>query len=412
MVSQWMLQPLLLPLAFLAAPSASFAGSGAASSSFPEPSGGCAARAKAVPREGLSRHSISVHDPLLSHGFRRYALYIPASYDGTSPVPLVLDFHGFYDDFVSEAKEDGMRLAAEREGFIVAYPNGKGDNPADPDDWWNTWNAAGTNGTPGRFGPEICTKDHSLYPCYSSCAIAGLCDGKKKHRTDCGSSTCVDDTGFMRALMLHLKQSFCIDESRIHGTGISTGGIFLYAMAADPVVGPQLASIMPVEASEILGYLAGPVQSMAVIDVHGSKDDCIPANVTNSWGPYKHNGCPNSRAGRDGCTVGDDGWFYHPVDEVLATYAASNGCPSERPQPQPQAVTSRFDGRTGWSCTAPFGSCSVAPVLRCVHSGGHTWPFHVGKPQIRNRQFGEMFWHFVGQIRRSKPSETMPDLII
>ncbi|MEN6476174.1 MAG: hypothetical protein ABFD81_19320, partial [Syntrophaceae bacterium] len=57
---------------------------------------------------------------------RAYELHIPASYSGTSPVPLVLDFHGIYMSAAVERKTSGFKALSETEGFIVAYPEGIG----------------------------------------------------------------------------------------------------------------------------------------------------------------------------------------------------------------------------------------------------------------------------------------------
>lgn len=80
---------------------------------------------------------------------REYILYIPNSYDGTSAVPLLVNFHGFggsASEFMSYAD---MRSLAESDTFILVYPQGSclngsshwnacpngGDNKSDADDF-------------------------------------------------------------------------------------------------------------------------------------------------------------------------------------------------------------------------------------------------------------------------------------
>ena len=57
-----------------------------------------------------------VHDGLN----REYVLYIPNSYDGTSSVPLMLNFHGFGGSASDYMEEADMRSLAETDTFIVS----------------------------------------------------------------------------------------------------------------------------------------------------------------------------------------------------------------------------------------------------------------------------------------------------
>merc|ERR1712087_654413 len=143
---------------------------------------------------------------------------------------------------------------------------------------------------------------------------------------DCGCSGCANDVGYIAALLSQLKSTFCIDESRVHGAGMSTGSIFLYYLATTEV-GTQLASIVPTEGSFLLGHLQQPKVPMPVIDIHGTKDNCVPSNTTNSWGKYKNTGCPISAAGKNGCAVGDDTFVYHTTADILSEWAKTNSCP-------------------------------------------------------------------------------------
>ena len=55
---------------------------------------------------------------------REYVLYIPNSYDGTSSVPLMLNFHGFGGSASDYMQEADMRSLAEADTFILIYPQG------------------------------------------------------------------------------------------------------------------------------------------------------------------------------------------------------------------------------------------------------------------------------------------------
>lgn len=368
-----------------------------------QPSSGCGGKLpKDVTKGSVRSHLLlKVDDPYHPTGKRHFAIYVPNSYELNTPMPLLVDFHGFYDTSRNEAEEDGVAMAAEKEGFIVAYPNGLADNPRDPEDWWNQWNGGGTNGTvAGQYGKRMCMHDHSKYPCYRSCAQAGVCNSGS-NRQDCGCSGCADDLGFVAALLRHLSANFCIDETRVHGTGMSNGAIFLYYLATTEEVGPKLASIVPVEGSFLLGFLDAPKVPMPVLDIHGTKDDTVPANVSNSWGKYKWNGCPVEAAGKEGCTVSLDGWFYHPMPEILKTFSVRNKCAIDA---APVGVRTRHDGKTAWSCVLPHGVECQAQVQSCTHNLGHTWPFHEGLHHVRTKEFGEVLWDFMKDKRRESRS--------
>lgn len=322
-----------------------------------------------------SQMQLKFHDPNLEQPYREYAIYVPNSYQPGTPVPLLVDFHGFYSSDRFIAHHDGVSLASEKEGFIVVYPDGTKDFRRET--WWNNWNGGGTDGSSlGKYG-ETCLKKHSKYPCYDSCIRAGVCKGKRKMRKDCGCSGCSDDVGFIGELFKQIKANFCIDESRVHGSGMSNGAIFLYYLSTTDV-GTQLASIAPTEGSFLLGFLGAPKVPMPVLDIHGTKDNCVPANWSNSYGRFKKQGCPVQALGKEGCAVGDDLFLYHTTEEILKVYSEVNKCPVPADNHSVPVRTPQ-DGNTAWSCMLPYGPSCEAEVRFCTHNLGHTWPFDEGK---------------------------------
>jgi polyhydroxybutyrate depolymerase len=155
---------------------------------------------------------------------RSYYLYLPGSYHGTGSRTLVLVFHGAGGRAQGFARHTGFSAVAEREGFVVVYPQGL----------QRRWNDGRGNGTPH------------------------------------------DDVGFVRALLDTLQRELDIDPRRIYATGISNGAMFSYRLACDlPGV---LAAIAPV-AGALPAQLApgcGQTAPLSVLVFQGTADPLVP----------------------------------------------------------------------------------------------------------------------------------------
>ena len=146
----------------------------------------------------------------LEHGGRtRTALVrVPAKAAEGKPLPVVLNFHGGGGNAQAHREYVRMDELAEREGFIVVYPNGTG--------WFEeqllTWNA-------------------------------GLCCGY-------AAAEQVDDVGFVRALLDTLAARAAVDTARVYATGLSNGAMMAYRLAAQ--ASDRIAAIAPVAGSMVV----------------------------------------------------------------------------------------------------------------------------------------------------------------
>ena len=123
---------------------------------------------------------------------RTYVVHAPQNYVPTRPMPLVIALHYFPGNAEGMAFMTGLDAKADKEGFIVAYPNGVN----------------------GSFNALICC------------------------------NTTEDDVGFIKALIGRMKQVWKVDPDRIYATGISNGADLSYRLAVEmPGV---LAAIAPV----------------------------------------------------------------------------------------------------------------------------------------------------------------------
>ncbi len=113
---------------------------------------------------------------------RTYISHVPPGYDGTTPMPLVLVFHGYAENARIMLDYSEMGKTADEHGFIVVAPNGAGDPPH--------WNAM-------------------LLP-----------DG-------------ANDVQFVRDLLAKLDNELCTDPARTFATGFSNGSSMSLRLSCD-----------------------------------------------------------------------------------------------------------------------------------------------------------------------------------
>jgi len=155
---------------------------------------------------------------------RTYWLHIPPSYDKTKLIPLVLVFHGGEGQPQQIERHTGFSDLADRDGFIVAYPEGI-------DKHWN--------------------------------------DGRE-------NAPQVDDVEFVSALIEDIARSFNVDRKRIYATGISNGGMFSQRLACE--LSGTIAAIASVAASmpDALAVRCKPARPISVLMINGTDDPLIP----------------------------------------------------------------------------------------------------------------------------------------
>ena len=115
---------------------------------------------------------------------REYALYIPASYDGSQEVPLLFNFHGGGGNIAEHISSADMRPIADTANFILVYPQAVSD--------------------PGNGG-----------------ATSWM------HK----APTTFDDVPFVEAMIDVIAGEYMIDNDRVYVCGYSLGGEFTYELA-------------------------------------------------------------------------------------------------------------------------------------------------------------------------------------
>ena len=151
---------------------------------------------------------------------RTWFEHVPASYNGSHPVPLVLALHGFNDSGDQFAATSEWIPKADAAGFIVVFPTG--GNPVYKVFGWHAW------AMPGEAP---------------------------------------DDGSFLLALIGQLKKDYHIDPARVYMTGFSNGGGMTSTFAE--LHAGVLAGIAPVSGGWVdrFGPPGAPVQPDAPVPV-------------------------------------------------------------------------------------------------------------------------------------------------
>lgn len=165
---------------------------------------------------------------MLDHGgmARQYLIHVPASYDGSKAVPLVVDMHGWTSNADQQKQISGWLAKSDKEGFVLLHPNGLN----------NSWN-----------GGSLC----------------------------CGTSqsSMVDDEGFMRAIVMETEKEGCVDSNRVYATGLSNGGAMSHLLAC------RAADLFAATAPVSMGNGTTPCQPsrpISVVMFRGTTDPLVP----------------------------------------------------------------------------------------------------------------------------------------
>ena len=165
---------------------------------------------------------------------RDYIVYIPELYDGSSVVPLVLNFHGFGSNATQQMFYGDFRDIADTEGFLLVHPEG---TRFFGNQFWNV-------GFPGL-------------------------------------SSTIDDVGFTEALIDELATLYTIDLDRVYATGMSNGGFMSFLLACQ--LSEKIAAVASVTGSmtqdtfdDCNAQLPTPV-----LQIHGTEDDVVLYNENN-----------------------------------------------------------------------------------------------------------------------------------
>jgi polyhydroxybutyrate depolymerase len=169
---------------------------------------------------------------------RSYLLHVPANYDGSTPLPLVLIFHGGGGTAQAMVHSTQMSAKADLENFIVAYTQATiADNGISA---WNT----------------------GLYP------YPGIT---------------ADDDAYTQDVIAQIESQLNVDTKRIYAAGFSNGSMMTYRLAAKfPDIFAAVAiaegTIAIRQADMTWLSIPDPAGPIPVLIMHGYSDPTIHYN--------------------------------------------------------------------------------------------------------------------------------------
>ena len=159
---------------------------------------------------------------------RTFLVHVPRARHSPKS-PLVVLLHGGGGNGEQAMNAYRMNEVADREGFLVAYPNGSGRVER-----LLTWNA-------------------------------GNCCGYAMRER-------VDDVAFIRAMVEAIDRRFHVDRARVFATGMSNGGMMAHRLGCE--ASDLFAAIGVV--SGALNIPCHPADEVAAMIIHGTADEHVP----------------------------------------------------------------------------------------------------------------------------------------
>ncbi len=165
------------------------------------------------------------HD--LKLGTRTFLVRVPREFKTRGALPVLIAFHGGGGNATGFQKYAGFDRLADRDGFVVVYPDG--------------------TGTQGR---RLLTWN------------AGDCCGRAQ-------TAGVDDVAFTLAVLKRLAADLPLDRTRVYVAGHSNGAMMAYRLAAEAA--DRVAAVGAVAGMMVVERFS-PTQPVAVLHIHSADD--------------------------------------------------------------------------------------------------------------------------------------------
>jgi polyhydroxybutyrate depolymerase len=200
---------------------------------------------------------------------RYYLQHVPPAHNGVTPVPLVLDLHGYSEGATIHEQQSALGPFGDLKGFVTITPQGQG-----PVARWDT-------------------------------TLGG------------------SDLAFLGQVLDQAEATLCVDQNRIFVTGLSNGAFMTSAVACQ--FAGRVAAAAPVAGIRDLDGCR-PSRPVPVIAFHGTADQFVPYD--GGLGSAAANLPAPDGSGR---TLGeisavDPSQKGPSIPEITASWAGRNGC--------------------------------------------------------------------------------------
>ena len=263
---------------------------------------------------------------------RTYSVHAPAQIG--PQVPLVLVLHGADSNGTEAARYTSMSTLADREGFIVVYPDG----------------------APGRANSDRGRTWNAVHCC------------GKAYQND------IDDLGFLTALIEKMLATYPVDPKRIYVVGHSNGAMMAYKLAAEK--SELIAAIAPIsgtiggdpdtsDADHTLKIVPNPEMPVAVAIFHGTADHVVP---------YQD---------QPGATFGDTRYDLS-VNESSRFWSRANGChPVAESESRPPVTIKRY------------GACNAQGEVWVYSLKDYRHMWNMASPILADKSSTDLIWEFL-----------------
>lgn len=223
---------------------------------------------------------------------RPYTVFTPSTYDGSTPMPLIILLHGFGATGAIQEAYFRLEPLAESKGFLYVHPDGTLN--AINKQFWNATDAC-----------------------------CGFGRGE------------VDDSAYLLSLIEQVQAKYNVDATRIYFVGHSNGGFMSYRMACDHA--DKVAAIVSLAGDTWLDPTkCAPTEPVNILQVQGTNDGTINYNGGSNLG-FEYPSAQQSVAtwaGYNGCgtTPADTGTTLDLEKDLPAaesTVSAFPSCPAD-----------------------------------------------------------------------------------
>jgi len=295
--------------------------------------------------------SINYKDYVMSGGIRReYLVHLPPTYSRSTPLPLILVFHGLHMQAETMIAATGFNGMSNRDNFIVVYCQ------ASPSGEWQ--------------------------------------DGMK--------NMTVNDVAYVDDVLEALGKKVSYDRHRVYATGVSNGGFFVQLLAASR---PEKIAAVCVVASTVMEQAVTRFKTstpMPIMFFLGTDDPLL------DWGDGRSRG--GALAKKLGAEIGITpemsnivrygGWW--SVSDMISFWVEHNGA-TNTPTTTYEPDRDPNDGQKVKKQT--YGSRGREVIAYIIEGGGHTWPGTLYLPGMKGRPCQDVdasveMWKFFRQQSR------------